>query len=331
MQQSAYVAKIMLCFVLLPIGFCSHSETKPETVKEQQIQALSQTYTIPISELNAAINKARLNPDVLKAIASPFEQKPWFEYYPRFLAPRRVKEAALFLKENKALFKRAEQQFSVPASVIAAILSVETALGRYQGTYSVLDTLYTLGFHYPPRGDFFRRQFAEYILLSKTYDWDLTKPKGSYAGAMGIAQFMPSSYRAYAIDFSSPQDAHVDLSTSVADAIGSVANYLQKHGWQTGQPVTFPVSGIPPSHEKTILQQPKRTWSAFIAQGLRSNVKIAASTPVTLLALENTSSREYWAMCDNFRVIMSYNPRPLYAMAVYQLSEKITREYETAF
>ena len=132
----------------------------------------------------------------------------------------------------------------------------------------------------------------------------------------GHCPFMPSSYRAYAVDFSEPKDNKIDLSNSMADAIGSVGNYLKQHGWQKDKPIAFPVSGVTLANQKKLFQNQKIPWETLKKHGIRSSKNIAPTTTVTLLDLELLSSREYWAMCDNFRVIMSYNPRPLYAMAV---------------
>ena len=279
------------------------------------------------AHLEALLYKRTPTQTILNAISRPAEGKPWHQYHPIFLTDQRIKGGLKFWRDNEALLAKAEQQYQVPAQIIVAIIGVETMYGGNMGKFSVVDALYTLGFHYPPRADFFRSELAHMFTLAQEEGWDVTKPLGSYAGAMGMGQFIPSSYRNFAVDFDG--DGKRDLFTNKADAIGSVANYFHKHHWHHGAPVTLQVSV-------------KGDVSAFIQKGLdlnqtagqlrRAGVQIqpmiADDTPVRLFAFDLADgSKEYWLALNNFYVITRYNRSPLYAMAVYQLSESLAEQH----
>ncbi|CAG0908277.1 unnamed protein product, partial [Cyprideis torosa] len=193
--------------------------------------------------LRALLAQAQQQKRVLELVAKPAEGKDWSEYRPIFLNKSRIDAGVVFWQENEAILQRAEQEFQVPAEIIVAIIGVETFYGTRMGTFPVLDTLVTLGFDYPPRAPFFKKQLEEFLLLSREQHIDPLGPKGSYAAAMGMGQFISSSYRDFAVDFDG--DQKIDLWKNRADGIGSVANYFKQHKWMMGQPVIAPayVSG----------------------------------------------------------------------------------------
>ncbi len=298
------------CYMFLFIGIlqltiAGHSAT----FTEQELRTFSQQHQVNIALLKQAINQAQLNQDVLNAMRTPHEAKPWFAYYPLFINQKRIQAAIHFGKKHQQTLQRAQKRFHIPPAIILAILSIETSLGKYTGSYRVLDALYTLAFHFPSRADFFQKEFAAYLTLSQRQNWSLSMPLGSYAGAMGMAQFMPSNYQKYAIDFSQPQDEKIDLYQSVEDAIGSIGHYLHQHGWQANQPICAPLATA-----STQKQAP---------------IKPITNTSEKLIKLIHPENTEYWLTYHNFDVIMTYNPRINYAMAVYQLSEKIAAQQVT--
>lgn len=230
------------------------------------------------------------DPSILERMARPYEAKPWHAYRKLFLTPERIAAGKAFAAKHQAVLARAEQQSGVPASVIVAILGVETAYGKTMGGDPVVQALYTLGFHHPSRGSFFRKELGHFLRLATDQGWGLTATQGSYAGAMGMGQFMPSSYRNYAVDFDG--DGAIDLFHSTGDAIGSVGNYLGEHGWRAGDRVLGP-----------------------------TGAEVPAGSTVYRFELE--AGEEELVGYPNFAVILTYNRSPLYARAVWELAEAI--------
>lgn len=268
---------------------------------------------------------ANKDEEILKKIATPWEAKPWHQYYPIFLTDKRLASGLKFWKEHADTLKRAEQETGVPAEIIVAIIGVETFYGTYLGKYPVLDALYTLGFYYPQRSKFFRSELEQYFLLTKEENFDLAQLKGSYAGAMGWGQFISSSYRHYAVDFD--QDGIRDLLTNPVDAIGSVANYFKKHGWQKQQGIAYPASVTSNKYTSVLSKTLKysTTWEELQASDvtLQSNLDIAPQTSAKLFEFQQADGKEHWVGLKNFYVITRYNHSPLYAMAVFQFSQQL--------
>ncbi len=274
--------------------------------------------------IRALMAEAKRKQSILDAIARPAEKtKTWGEYRDIFVTERRIAQGREFMREHADTLARAEREFGVPAAVISAVLGVETRYGRHRGGYRVLDALATLGFDYPPRSDFFSKQLEEYLLLVREQQFDPRQVKGSYAGAMGYGQFIPSSYRHYAIDFDG--DGVADIIDNPVDAIGSVANYFKSHGWRPGEPVAVQAT-VTPEHNPELANdglKPTRTVAALKAQGYRPAESLAPEAAATAMRLEGDSGEEYWIGLQNFYVITRYNHSRLYAMAVYQLSEAL--------
>jgi membrane-bound lytic murein transglycosylase B len=268
--------------------------------------------------------------NVLESIAKPAEKTlTWKQYRPIFVTSKRLNKGVSFMQKHRETLNRAEKEFGVPAEIIAAIIGVETYYGRLTGKYTVFDSLTTLGFDYPPRSKFFKSELKQFLLLSKEENISVEEMTGSYAGAMGMPQFISSSYRRYAVDFDG--DGKRDLWNSVPDVIGSVANYFSEHGWQQGESVTHEVNITDPSivNGKNTLK-PYATVKQLKEQGVtlklqeRAN-KLEDDQLATLLTFKGKNGDEYWIGLRNFYVITRYNHSELYAMAVFQLSEKLKK------
>ena len=264
---------------------------------------------------------------VVDAISRPAEKVlTWADYRPIFLKPDRIDRGRRFLTEHAELFRAAEARFGVPKEVIAAIIGVETWYGRYTGNYQALATLATLAFDYPPRASFFRSELTEFLLLTQEEQLDPQLIVGSYAAAMGLPQFISSSYRAYAIDFD--EDGQRDLFGSTADAIGSVANYLNEHGWQRGGEIATPwkaMNADADAAESTVKPLLRDSLKPAIrADAVRSlGLPIEDESRVSVMSLSGAAGQEVWVGHQNFYSITRYNHSELYAMAVFQLSEAL--------
>ena len=296
---------------------------------DSRLQALSQQLDVPMPQLELAVRMARYRQSVLDAITRPWEAKPWYLYRPLFVTQERIEHGVQFWRLHAKVLDAAEKQWQVPAAIIVAIIGIETRYGTQMGNHPVLDSLYTLGFHYPERGEYFSKEFAQYVKLARSQGWALRDAMGSYAGAMGMGQFMPTSYLHFAIDGN--QDGHKDLFYTPDDAIDSVAHYFAEHGWQSGAPVAYlakvnnEIQISPLLDDKMELNH---SWQELSHQGVTMAAYLPATTQVKLLKLEQAQGNEYWVVGSNFQVITRYNRSPLYAMAVYQLSEALTSAYD---
>lgn len=261
---------------------------------------------------------------ILDAISRPAERvKPWKEYRPIFITDARIAQGVAFWKQHADTLARAEREYGVPAQVIVAIIGVETFFGRNTGNWRVMDALATLGFDYPPRADFFRKELREFLLLTREQQVDPLSLKGSYAGAMGLPQFMPSSFRAYAVDFD--RDGHIDIWSNPVDAIGSVASYFQRHGWVAGDPVVTraDVAGLRFAEGLTQGLEPVKSVGDLRQLGWTPQDAVEDNYAVTAFRLEGAHGDEFWMGLPNFYVITRYNRSVMYAMAVHQLSEAL--------
>ena len=300
------------------------------------IMDMHEQHGFDVAELTRQFAGARPNAIVLRAIkpaAVPELQRSWPRYRERFLNERRISHGLAFWQEHGAELRRAEAIYGVPREIIVAIIGVETEYGRNMGKFSVLEALSTLAFNYPPRAPFFRSELEHFLLLSRENGLAPLDIKGSYAGAMGIPQFMPSSQRRYAVDFDG--DGRIDLRGSTSDAIGSVASFLALHGWQTGAPVAVPavVEGDPAALLAAGIK-PAQALGELRQQGVRveNDDTALAARPAALIDLVAPDRpTEYWIGFDNFYVITRYNRSSFYAMSVFQLAEALRQGYaETA-
>lgn len=281
------------------------------------------------NDLKTLLASARLQPSILKAVSVPASSVPWHEYRPRFVNPKRITGGAAFCNQHAATLSHAREVTGIPEKIIAGIIGVETLYGTRTGQYRVLDALTTLAFNYPRRADFFKGELENYLLLMREQGSDLINLKGSYAGAIGIPQFMPSSYRQYAIDFDG--DGKKDLSHSTADAIGSVARYLQAHGWITGQESVIKVHVEGDSYKQVLEAgiKPSLTVSELRKLGITPLQAVADDQPAALFMLETKTEPEYWLGLNNFYVITRYNRSVYYAMSVLQLADELDLSCQT--
>jgi len=328
MQLKPRILQLLLA-ALLGITTAAAAAGKPASFDadmDQFIKEMNREHGLDLAELQALMDKAKYRQSIIDAITRPAEAKPWAKYRPIFVTPSRITQGVAFWEENAALLKRAEEDYGVPPQLIVAIIGVETRYGRYIGKYPVLDALSTLAFGYPKRGKFFRRELAQFLLLVREELIEPQKALGSYAGAMGLPQFIPSSYRAYAVDFDG--DGQRDLWKSRADVIGSVAAYFKQHGWKKGGQITMRASGVDKRHDTFVEagMKPSVPFKKLRQAGIRSAQPVADNTLTSLIRLEGEKAIEYWLGLHNFYVITRYNHSNLYAMAVYQLSREILAE-----
>ena len=206
------------------------------------------------SELDDLFETVEIKQDILKRIASPSEGLPWYKYRKIFLTEARIDAGVQFWRDNAPALAAAEQQYGVPAEIIVAIIGVETLFGKNTGNHRVIDALSTLAFAYPPRSKFFLGELENFLLLCRDEHINPADPVGSYAGAMGMPQFMPSSFRTYAVDFDN--DNRRDIWHNNSDVIASVANYFAKHHWQTGQAIAVPVTAKDKNYEPVLNNRP---------------------------------------------------------------------------
>ena len=274
-------------------------------------------------ELVFLFSRVRRQAGALKAIAPPTDAplRSWQVYRARFVNDLRIAEGTAFWQANSAALERAAREHGVPEEIIVAIIGVETLYGRQSGGFRVIDALATLAFDYPPRAEFFRAELEQYLLLARDRDLDVFSVKGSYAGAIGIPQFMPGSYRRYAVDFDG--DGVADLRASPADAIGSVANFLRMHGWKRGELIALPAQVNGAAHRAMLDAgiEPRIPIGELRQYGVETRSSLALATPVALIDLETPGTpTEYRLGLQNFYVLTRYNRASFYAAAVMDLA-----------
>jgi membrane-bound lytic murein transglycosylase B len=299
----------------------------PEAEVERFVGEMVKRHDFNEVELRRLLAGAKLLPKVLGAISRPAEAKPWHKYRPIFLTPERVRGGVEFWKAHRQVLDSVADEYGVAPEIIVAIIGVETLYGRRKGNIKVLDSLATLAFGYPKRSRFFREELRHFLLLAREEQLDVGVLRGSYAGAMGLPQFISSSYRRYAVDYDGDQVR--DLLTNSSDAIASVANYLKRHGWQRGQKIAFK-AGVDERAAGDLLKKgskPHARAGDLAKRGVRVDGNIPARSKVALIRLEGVGADEYWIVLQNFYTITRYNHSNLYAMAVFQLAEAIRDEY----
>ncbi|TWI14399.1 lytic murein transglycosylase B [Aerolutibacter ruishenii] len=292
-------------------------------------------YGVDAAYIESVLASARIREPIIAAMSRPAETKPWRDYRPIFITQARIDGGKAFLATHGDALARVQAQYGVPAEIIVSIIGVETSFGANMGKYPVVDALYTLAFAYPRSGDpakadrenrreaFFRGELAQLFALGKETGLDITTLTGSYAGAMGWGQFMPSSYREYAVDGNG--DGKRDLFGSTDDVFASIANYfVKKGGWVRGAPVTVRANraGNARDIEPESLE-PVIPMAELAARGFRPLVDVPGVKAATVLKFDGVSGPEYWFGFRNFHAITRYNISKHYAMAVYQLSEAV--------
>jgi len=316
-----------LLTIILGLTSLNACATKPAIevgIYDEFIDSMVSEHQFDRNELTALLKQAKLQPSILKAMSSPAEKRlEWHSYRNIFLKPKRIDGGIAFWQDNKQLLDDAYEKYGVPAEIIVAIIGVETQYGGNTGSYKVLDSLTTLGFHFPKRASFFKRELEEFLLLCREEGLNPMNPTGSYAGAMGKSQFISSSYRAYAVD--GDDDKKRDLWDSNADIINSIANYFARHGWKNIPLITTKTT-VSGEDYKTLLNtslKPVHTLQELKQHQVNVPTALPGDTMVKLLELNQVDQAEYWLAFDNFYTITRYNHSHLYAMAVYQLSQEI--------
>lgn len=332
---------LQICSFMLPLLVASQTlagtPSSYESGRSVFVEEMVHKHGLPRAEVAALMSDARYRQRIIDAMNRPYEAKPWRDYRALFVTPERVQGGVTFWRDNAALITRAEAAYGVPPQILVAILGIETNYGGNLGDHLVIDSLSTLGFSYPRRAQFFRGELEEFLLLVRDEGMSPRTAKGSYAGALGKPQFIPSSYRVYAVDFDG--DGRRDLWNSNADVVGSIGNYLARHGWRRDRPIaaeavlangrteTLAITDKKPAAPETTLAQ-------FAALGIEPAVEPANGrwnndTRAALIELDGVT-REYWLGFDNFYAITRYNHSNLYAMAVFQLGREIAQRYLAA-
>lgn len=289
---------------------------------QDYIQSLVKKYKFDSQQLTTIFNQVKIRPQVIRHINKPLEREPWRTYQMLFVNEWRITHGVEFWNKYEAALQQAEKVFGIPASIIVATIGIETRYGQKTGEYRVIDSLSNLAFSNSPRANFFRKELTEFLLLTREENLDPLKIMGSYAGAIGQPQFMPSSYRAYAVNFSG--SGKTDLMNDEVDVIGSIANYYRKHGWGTNEPVAVQAVVIGDRYNYlTRFGKTNQTYniSELSRYGIIPKILVQHDNlRVKVIELDNRYSTEYWLGFRNFDVIKRYNSSDLYAMAVYQLS-----------
>lgn len=285
-------------------------------------------YRFNRKKLIDTLSHAKYNQEVIYKISHPYEAKPWNVYRDYFLTETRIQDGVNYWKAHQRVLEYAYHKYGVPPEIIVAIIGVETNYGQQVGSYYALDALTTLAFHYKARAKFFSRELAQFFLLAKEQQLPIFLIKSSYAGAIGIPQFIPCTYRHYAVNYS--QEGSINLMKDNNDAIVSVANFLHTHGWQKNQPIACTLTHPKTVSRLLIFKKAKRikTIDYLKHKGINKLISVSSSQKTALVQLQGAIGLEYWLVFPNFNVIIQYNPRTIYAMAVYQMSQAIYKQYD---
>ena len=339
MLKISHLLSKLICgsLISLSVGLPAVAETPVETYANHAaigpyIDELVSEHQLSREDLVRWFSAAEKKQSILDAIARPAEKsKAWKDYRKIFVTESRTSKGIDFWRANEAALNRAEATYGVPAEVVVAIIGVETRYGSNTGRYRVIDALSTLAFDYPRRSKFFKKELTHFLLLAREQGQNPMDLKGSYAGAMGYGQFMPSSYREYAVDFDG--DKLADIWLNPTDAIGSVANYFKRHGWKTGEPVVTRAR-VSANYDPSIMSaplKPAETLASLNAKGVRA-VEESYSTDqlAAPFKLEGERGAEFWLGLQNFYVITRYNHSRMYALSVHQLSQALKQRYSAA-
>ncbi|NCF33028.1 MAG: lytic murein transglycosylase B [Proteobacteria bacterium] len=322
-SRGTLVVSVVLSAAFSNTAFADSYLQRDDVVR--YMDQLVQEHGFSSPELEEVFGAAKRRQDIIELISRPAERRlNWQEYSQIFLDEQRIAGGVEFWRQNQETLARAQQKYGVPPEIIVAIIGVETRYGRVTGGHRVVDALMTLGFDYPPRAQFFRKELTQFLLLAREEGKDPLSLKGSYAGAMGFGQFIPSSYRSYAVDFDN--DGVRDIWQNRVDAIGSVANYFRRHGWRGDHHVAVPVEIQNESQELLELANESLKPTHSVAEMAQMGVVVDdldLNARALLLQLSGGAKPEYWLAFDDFYVITRYNHSRLYAMAVYQLGQAI--------
>lgn len=313
--------------LLSPHAATADYASRPEV--QAYLDELSARHGFSRQWLSGVLAGAERKDSIIEAISRPAEKaKPWHEYRGIFVTDERIRAGVDFWREHARPVAAAQEQYGVAAEVVVAIIGVETYYGRYLGRYRVIDALSTLAFDYPRRARFFRGELTEFLLLVREGGHDPFTPMGSYAGAMGYGQFIPSSYRAYAVDFDA--DGVRDIWTNKTDAIGSVANYFARHGWRGRGPAVLPVELADPTLDEVANAglELEHTVGALRDRGVTGIDELPADARAALFRMQAAGGDEYWLGLHDFYVVTRYNRSAMYALAVLQLAAEIRQHFD---
>lgn len=310
--------------IAFPLMFASAVFAETHPGQEQLVREVARDTGKSKASLNALLDGAKKQQAILDAISRPAEGKPWRDYRPIFLTEQRIQAGADFYRQHRQLLDGIGRKYGVPPEYIVAIVGVETFYGRNTGKWKVLDALTTLAFYYPKRASFFREQLKALLELPQNHlGGPLDTLTGSYAGAQGWGQFMPSSIRDWGVDYD--HDGHIDMKGSMGDIFASVANYFAQHGWEAGGPVAARAQpdarAVAPAVPKD--WKPVAPVESFVADGFAPLQHLNPGRDAQLVRLDGPAGDEYWFVFQNFYVITTYNRSPMYAMAVDQLAREI--------
>ncbi|HKU72084.1 MAG TPA: lytic murein transglycosylase B [Burkholderiales bacterium] len=330
-KSRTVLGAVFLLLAALAFGHLAVAADKKPPALAPEVEAfiaeMAQKHEFDAKALNRLFGQVRARPAVLKAMATPGTARPWYEFRKRYIEPGRIDTGVAFWRENAATLERAAREYGIPEEILVATIGVETYYGRHAGAFKVLDSLVMIAFHYPPRAELFRSELEQFLLLARETGLDPAAVRGSYAGAMGIPQFLPSSYRRHAVDFDG--DGKRDIIRSTADAIGSVANYYKAFGWRTGQAVVVPAdankSGLDALLEAGI--KPQLKVSELKARGVVPSIPVDEAAEAALFMVETEAGPRYWLGLNNFYVITRYNRSVNYAMTVYELAQELRTRY----
>ena len=331
-HTSPFVSRFVrgiLVSVSLALSFAAAGQQADATARSAFVDRMVERHGFDRAELTALIDAAVIEQSILDAMARPAERVvPWFEYRNIFLTEERIAAGVRFWNEHAAALEEVSERYGVAPEMIVSIVGIETYFGTRMGRYRVLDALATLAFAYPPRASFFASELESFLLLTREEEVDPTAALGSYAGAMGAGQFIPSSYRAYAVD--ADADGRRDLWTNWNDVFGSVANYFSKHGWRTGEPVMEPATrparfeGPEPRNSLDL----DGTVGSVAELGYVFSTTLPSAAPAAAYSFEaQGGGSEYWVGYHNFHVVTRYNRSTKYALAAHQLSQAIRSRY----
>jgi membrane-bound lytic murein transglycosylase B len=312
----------------LILAACTGNIKNAELVNAFKEQ-MTLTHHFDKAELDRLFDEVEIKDDIIKKMTKPAEGLPWYRYRKIFLTDKRIDEGVKFWRENEQVVTQIANQYGVPAEIMIAIIGVETSYGQNTGNFRVIDALSTLAFAYPPRSKFFTKELESFLLICRDEGLNPLEPLGSYAGAMGMPQFMPSSFSAYATDFNN--NGRRDIWHDTSDVLASIGNYFAKHGWQKDQMITLPIIQNEPN-KADFFDELKPDLRIEELQSAISKISrsIPLNTKVKILGLKQEHGEELWATLENFYVITRYNHSPLYAMAVYQLSQALSNKKQTS-
>lgn len=322
--------QVLSRYLILTIGVLMITRAQAFDIERADVHSfidkMVDTYQFDRAQLETTLRKAESKQSILDAMSKPAEKTiPWFEYRDRFLMTKRIDKGRDFQTQHRAILTKLASE-GAPVAEILGILGVETQYGEITGRFRVLDALATLGFDYPPRAEFFRYELEQFLLLSREQKLSADQPLGSYAGAMGSAQFMPHSYREFAVDGNG--DGKIDIWNNWDDVLASIANYLKQHGWRSGEPVITDavLTSIDTSAFTLGDVTLNETVESLRAKGVKFTTTLPDSAPAVLLSLQGKEGPVYRVGFNNFYVITRYNRSPLYANTVYDLGQLIASD-----